>query len=133
MNEETQEYKKALIEQLESLSEDVDSNIDKAEKLHNQFFRQNKLYLETAGNDDGNEDHPETYDEDGENVQGADRSEALSRLAEFVEDAPYYQEKIDSLKAKVEQTNEPEALEDLVDKIDNLEENFKEACPEDLD
>lgn len=133
MTMETQQYKKELIEQLESLSEDVDSNIAKAEELHGRFSSQHKLYRETAGNDDGNEDHPETYDEDGDNVQGAERSEELSRLADFVEEAPDYYEKIDGLKAKVEQTDEPEALEDLVEEIDELERNFEDARPEDLD
>lgn len=133
MNIEAQEYKKALTEQLEELATDVTSDIAKAEELHDCFSDQNKSFLDTAGNDDGNEDNPETYDEDGENVQGANRSEELSRLADFVTEAPVYYEKIDSLKAKVEQVDKLEVLEEVAEEIDELQRNFDDARPEDLD
>lgn len=133
MSEEQYDYsKEELLQQLDDLSQDLNSDIDKAEDLQDRFDRQDTLYRNTAGNDDGNEDRPETFNEDGDNVQGMERGEELIRLEKYIETAPEYHKDIEALREKIEKTDEPEALESIVEKIDDLKETLEDIRPEDL-
>ena len=131
MSEELESYsKEELLQQLDELSEELDSNIDKAENLYEQFDTENDLFRMTAGNDDGNEDRPETFDADGDDVQGVERGEELIRLGNYLEAAPDYHKDIEGLREKID---ELEVLDTIVEEIDDLKDALENLRPEDLD
>ncbi|MCH7388226.1 hypothetical protein MMO39_13100 [Acinetobacter modestus] len=131
MSEELEGYsKQELLQQLDELSEELDSNIDKAENLYEQFDTENDLFRMTAGNDDGNEDRPETFDADGDDVQGVERGEELIRLGNYLEAAPEYHKDIEELREKID---ELEVLDTIVEEIDDLKDALENLRPEDLD
>ncbi|MEB3795825.1 MULTISPECIES: hypothetical protein [Acinetobacter] len=134
MSEEQDSYSKdELLQQLDDLAENFESDVDKAEDLQERFDRQDTLFRNTAGNDDGNEDSPETYNEDGDNVQGMERGEELIRLGHYVENAPEYRKDIEKLRLKIEKAEQQEAIDSLVEEIDDLQGQLEDIRPEDLD
>lgn len=134
MSEEQDSYSKAeLLQQLDDLAESFESDVDKAEYLQERFDRQDTLFRNTAGNDDGNEDSPETFNEDGDDVQGMERGEELIRLGRYVKNAPEYRKDIEELRLKVEKVEEQEAIDSLVEEIEDLQDQLEDIRPEDLD
>ena len=134
MSEEQDSYTKTeLLQQLDDLAENFESDVNNAEGLHERFARQDTLFLNTAGNDDGNEDRPETFDEDGDHVQGMERGEELIRLERYLENAPAYRKDIEELRAKIETTNQQEVIDSLVEVVEDLQDTLENIRPEDLD
>ena len=89
MSEEQDSYsKEELLNQVDDLAESFDSDLNNAEDLRERFSEQDALFRNTAGNDDGNEDRQETFNEDGDDVQGMERGEELIRLERYIENAP---------------------------------------------
>ena len=69
MSEEHESYsKEELLRRVNDLDKSFDSDVNKAEDLQERFSEQEALFRNTAGNDDGNEDRQETFNEDGDDV-----------------------------------------------------------------
>lgn len=134
MSEEQDSYsKEELLNQVDDLAESFDSDLNNAEDLRERFSEQDALFRNTAGNDDGNEDRQETFNEDGDDVQGMERGEELIRLERYIENAPEYRKDIDQLREKIEKTDEQEVLDTLIEDIEDLQETLVDIRPEDLD
>lgn len=117
-----------LLDNLAEVQEKLNDDVERAENIQDLYSRQHDSFRESADNDDGNEDRPDTFSEDNENVQGCDRGEELVRLDTFLERAsPNVQSRIDSVTQQVESAETSEQLLQAQQEVDELSKDYEDV------
>lgn len=122
-----EQTKQNLLDQVEELTSQIENDQGNSHDLYDRYNQQNNLYHESTDNDDGNEDHPTTYNEDAENIQGEDRAEELTQIEEFQESTEHSLKTLETLAESIEKTEDPTLLEDFQDQINEIESKHKDA------
>lgn len=112
-----EEEKESLTSQLDELESLMDSDEGEAEEKLGDFSSLDKQHRENNGNDDGNEDHPETYRGDG-------YGEQIVRLNIFINQKDGYLKQVKDLKSEVEKADTDEKIYDAQEKFDALNSNY---------
>lgn len=118
---------KDICKALDDVRSKIENDISTMQEVHALFDEQDRSYRDSAGNDDGNEDHFETYGE-GDHVVGCDRGEELTRIEEFLRLTDrYYLHEANSLIRDIDRADTDEKLEMVQEAIEHLESQYDDS------
>lgn len=122
-----------LKNRVDELEEEKDKTLEQAVELLEKYEELDTQYRNTSGNDDGNEDHPETYSGDNEGSSGADKGEEIAGLSNFIESSDTFDSNLAEIYRNIDSADTVEKKLNIQEQIDNLESDFKDSKPDCLD
>ncbi|MCF9000281.1 hypothetical protein [Acinetobacter nectaris] len=132
-----QKQKDEVREDLNKFEDELENKFIEVNELINHYEKQDGQFRQSGNNYDNNEDHPPTFDEDSDNIQGADRAEELSRLEEFQDNEENikrnYKEISLEIEKDIENAKDIEDIQNVYEHIHEYKRSINEILPEEID